>query len=209
MADAITHYLKSEWLTLFEGLPVDARLVDSYFFRLMAAYTEPHRFYHKLTHLHHLIGLLHDAHVNDSSVFLAAFYHDYIYVPGRSDNELKSARVAKALLEELGLNVTVINRVCDLIMATKIHQLSGGDNAAATFLDADMAIMGGPPVEYSDYVDCIRQEFVSIPSFLFNRGRKKFLAGLLKQERIFITDWCHEKYEAQARENITWELSRL
>lgn len=209
MADSITHYLKSEWQTLFEGFPVDAHLVASNFIELIAAYTEPHRFYHKLAHLHHLIGLLHETRMSDSSVFLAAFYHDYIYIPGRSDNELKSTKVAKAQLAALGLNVTVIDRVCDLIMATKTHQLLDGDKAAAMFLDADMAIMGAPAAVYSNYVDCIRQEFASIPSFLFDRGRKKFLAGLLTQERIFITDWFYEKFEIQARKNIACEINRI
>lgn len=206
MADSITLYLKAEWLKLFEGLPVNESLLDAYFIHLIFAYTESHRFYHRPEHLHHLIGLLHESQVSDIPVFLAAFYHDYIYVPGKNDNELKSAEIAQAQLEKLGVNVTVIERVCDLIIMTKTHQISGQDNVAATFLDADMSIIGAPTEIYSSYVDSIRKEFNSVPKFFFNRGRRKFLSALLMQERIFITDWFYEKFETQARENIAWEI---
>jgi predicted metal-dependent HD superfamily phosphohydrolase len=197
-------YLQGEWNQL---VPPNHPLSKSYWDRLLTAYSEEHRYYHTPEHLYHLIGLLREASVTDPAVYWASFYHDYVYVAGRQDNEAKSAEIAKAQMLELNIDLKVINRCGDLILLTKTHQLNNSDPDAAAFLDADMAILGVNEKTYADYVDRVQKEYSSIPAFLFNRGRKKFVETCLNQNRLFNTDYFFDRFETQARKNLAWELS--
>lgn len=56
-------------------------------------YTEPHRYYHNLDHLHAMGQAYIDAMSGDiePTTALAILYHDAIYDPTRTDNEAQSA----------------------------------------------------------------------------------------------------------------------
>jgi predicted metal-dependent HD superfamily phosphohydrolase len=79
------------------------------FQRLVTAYTQPDRYYHNLTHIHHVLDLLdrfsNSALVKDSqrlqdpvAVCLAAWFHDFVYDTQSSDSEVQSANAARRLL---------------------------------------------------------------------------------------------------------------
>ena len=176
---------------------------------MIEAYTETHRANHRLEHLQHLITLLHAAGAMDAAVFWASFYHDYVYEPGKSSNEMKSSKIAAEQLNAMGVNATLIKRVSALILATQDHKLAETDYEAALFLDADMAILGENRETYLEYVNAIEHEFAQVPTFLYKRGRKFFLKQLLNEKRIFSTDWFFARYEEGARKNIAWELNNL
>lgn len=197
-------YLRSEWNQL---VPLNHPLSKSYWDQLLAAYSEEHRYYHTPEHLYHLIGLLREASVADPAVYWASFYHDYVYIAGRQENEAKSADIAKEQMLELNIDLKVIDRCCDLILMTKTHQLNECDPDAGAFLDADMAILGANEKAYADYVERVQKEYSSIPAFLFNKGRKKFVETCLNQNRLFNTDYFFDRFETQARKNLAWELS--
>jgi len=185
------------------------KVAESFFAQLLLAYSQDHRHYHNCTHLHHMFGLLKNTTLKDDAVYWAAFYHDYIYHPGKSDNERKSAAVADTQLHSMGIAENVRERVTQLILATRDHHVANNDHAAALFLDADMAVLGEESVVYQNYEDNLRKEFAMIPAFLFKTGRKKFLLGLLAREKIFISDWFYARYEQQARNNIRASLTSL
>jgi predicted metal-dependent HD superfamily phosphohydrolase len=197
-------YLQEQWHQL---MPLSNPLSKHYFDQLIASYSEAHRFYHTPQHLCHLIGLLREASVTDAAVYWASFYHDYVYVAGKQDNEAKSAEIAKEQMIELNVESKIIDRCCDLILLTKTHQLDGRDSLAAAFLDADMAVLGASTEDYAIYIDNIKKEYTSIPVFLFKRGRKKFVETCLNQNRLFHIDWFFDRFETQARKNLAWELS--
>ncbi len=197
-------YLQDEWKKL---LPLTNPLSEIYWDQLIAAYSESHRFYHTTQHLCHLIGLLRQASVTDPSVYWASFFHDYVYISGRQDNEAKSAEIAKVQMLEFNIESKIVDRCCGLILLTKTHLLDDQDSAAAAFLDADMAILGAHAEDYAVYVDNIKKEYASIPEFLFNRGRKKFVEACLNRNRLFNTEWFFNRFETQARKNLAWELS--
>ena len=201
--------LNQVWHQLVTPLNATDELREGYWAQLRAAYSEPWRAYHQLPHLQHLLGLMRDSGVDDPACYWAAFYHDYVYLPGRGDNEAQSAGVAARQLTELGVAPASIKRVEQLILATQCHQWSGEDTQGARFLDADMAILGAPDLVYHQYQQQVRREFKKIPGFLFKRGRHKFLRGLLAQQRIFISDWFYQRFEKQARININNELNGL
>jgi predicted metal-dependent HD superfamily phosphohydrolase len=197
-------YLQERWHQL---IPLSNPLSKHYFDQLIAAYSEEHRYYHTPEHLYHLIGLLREVSVADPAVYWASFYHDYVYIAGRQNNEAKSADIAKEQMLELNIDLKVIDRCCDLILLTKTHQLNECDPDAAAFLDADMAILGVEEKAYADYVERVQKEYSSIPGFLFNRGRRKFIETCLNQNRLFNTNCFFDRFETQARKNLAWELS--
>ncbi len=197
------------WRQLVAPVDMTPDLGERYLAQLLAAYSEPWRAYHQLPHLQHLLGLMRESGVDDPACYWAAFYHDYVYLPGRRDNEARSAAIATSQLTELGVAPASIKRVEQLILATQCHQWSGADSQGARFLDADMAILGAPEVVYRQYQQQVRIEFKKIPGFLFKRGRHQFLRGLLTQQRIFISDWFYQRFEKQARININNELNGL
>jgi predicted metal-dependent HD superfamily phosphohydrolase len=182
---------------------------DGFFEQLLCAYTQSHRHYHTCTHLLQMLGVLGEAGVDDDAVYWATFYHDYCYIPGKSDNEQKSAAIALEQLSAMGVERRICDSVAALIIATRDHHIHCADQVAAMFLDADMAILGAAPTDYSAYAEGVRREFSSVPSFLFNIGRRRFLRESLARERIYASDWFFSRYEQMARANVRAELESL
>lgn len=184
---------------------------------LEAAYATPPRAYHDFQHVQEV--LRHFAAVSagpgwtqPAEVYLAALYHDAIYEAGREDNESHSAGLAMAQiaqwLPEAGIDAL---RVAELINLTARHgQLSTrdfGDDGFALdtrhFLDCDMAILGAEPVVFDAYDHGIEEEYRGhVPGFLFRLNRRRFLKGLLARERIFLSEFFHQRYDAAARSNL-------
>lgn len=181
---------------------------------LLAAYAEPPRAYHSFAHV--LEVLKHLATVptwsRPSDVFLAALFHDAVYVPGRKDNEANSAELAEraidTFLPRAGLDIV---RVKHLIALTARHGSVdvSADPDAAHFLDADMAILGAAPDVFDAYDAAIATEFRPVTNALLYRfGRRRFLSKLLDAKRIFHSAHFHERFDAAARENLRRALAR-
>jgi predicted metal-dependent HD superfamily phosphohydrolase len=200
--------LAIRWAALLRACEVNPAVGAPHWNALVSAYGGPGRTYHGLKHLEHLFAELDSVPLRDTAVEWATWYHDAVYRPGRQDNELQSATLARRALEALALQ-RLEPRVVQLIEATRLHQAEADDTAALLFLDADMAILGAPPVTYLEYAQDIRREHRHIPGFLFARGRRAFLRETLRRLSIFATSNFREKYEHQARENLRAELARL
>lgn len=73
---------------------------------LLARWAEPQRHYHTVDHLtamlHH-IDALEEYAADADLVRLATWFHDAVYLPERSENEERSARLAERALAEAGL----------------------------------------------------------------------------------------------------------
>jgi predicted metal-dependent HD superfamily phosphohydrolase len=178
---------------------------------LTAAYTEPHRAYHTLEHIRHLIGQLQVVKPllqNPTAVYLAAFYHDCIYDPARSDNEIRSAQLSAARLLAAGVPEATVQRVIELIEATQHHEANGIPDGAL-FLDADLSILGAAPERYRQYAHQIRVEYCIYPDAVYRSGRAQVLRSLLDRSCIFQTPVFGDRYEAAARRNLQEELQQL
>jgi predicted metal-dependent HD superfamily phosphohydrolase len=198
-------YLQTEWSVLVKSR---SQASENYFQQLISSYSAGDRFYHTTKHLVEVLKLLHQYPVSEPAACWAAFYHDYIYKAGSKDNELQSAEVAGSQLKDLGIESEVIIQTQKLIAATAQHQTLEVEWMDA-FLDADMAILGADEKTYQNYVANVRKEYQKIPNILFNMGRKKFLQHCLNTKRLFLTDWFFERFETQARKNLTWELENI
>ena len=184
---------------------------------LEATYVTPPRAYHDFQHVQEV--LRHFAEVSagpgwtqPAEVYLAVLYHDAIYEAGRKDNESRSAALAMAQialwLPESGIDAL---RVAELINLTARHgQFSPGDFGddgfsldARHFLDCDMAILGAEPAVFDAYDHGIEEEYRGhVPGFLFRLNRRRFLKGLRARERIFLSEFFHQRYGTAARANL-------
>jgi predicted metal-dependent HD superfamily phosphohydrolase len=184
---------------------------------LEAAYATPPRAYHNFGHVQEVLHRFAEVTAGPgwtqpAEAYLAVLYHDAIYEAGRKDNETRSADLAMAQiaqwLPEQGIDTL---RVADLINLTARHgQFSPGDFGddgfsldTRHFLDCDMAILGAEPAVFDAYDAGIAAEYRGhVPGFLFRLNRKRFLKGLLARERIYLSDWFHQRYDAMARANL-------
>jgi predicted metal-dependent HD superfamily phosphohydrolase len=184
---------------------------------LEAAYATPPRAYHNFRHVQHVLQH-YDAvaagpgWLQPREVFLAALYHDAIYDAARRDNEARSAELAREhiarWLPDDGVDAS---RVSDLVNLTARHgALAPGDvdRDAALFLDCDMAILGAEPAAFDAYDRGIAAEYRGhVPGWLFRINRRRFLKTLLGRERIFLSDFFHDRFDARARGNLRRALT--
>ena len=205
--------LKARWRTHVQMLGnFNADVVGRTFDNLCRSYSEPHRHYHTLAHLTALFDCLeaHGEEIGDAPrVAFAAWYHDIVYDPRRTDNEAKSAERAMKELDDLGADNTLRSHVVQLILATKDHTKGGRDYDDDVFLDADLSILGSDEAAYRDYVKNVRAEYAHIDEQAWKTGRSTFLKKTLNAPRIFRTGIFEGELAGQARKNIAWELAQL
>jgi predicted metal-dependent HD superfamily phosphohydrolase len=178
---------------------------------LTEKYTEPFRKYHNFNHLWELFRYF-DTYENElefpNEVAYAIFYHDIIYSIWSKKNELNSAELATEYLLYTDLGDRVITRVFNLIMVTKDHSPTKNRDDK-WMIDFDLAILGQPWDVYYKYTQQIREEYASIPDFIYRRGRKKVLNHFLNKNKIYHTDTFYNLFELDARQNLKKELKLL
>jgi len=174
-------------------------------------YATPPRAYHNFGHVQEVLRHYAEATqgpgwMRPVEPYLAVLYHDAIYEADRSDNEARSAQLAVEKiahwLPDAGVDIA---RVAQLIDYTARHgqwTAAEVDSDAALFLDCDMAILGAEPPVFDAYDRGIAAEYRHVPRWLFKLNRRRFLKALLARERIFLSDFFHDRYDAQARVNL-------
>ena len=173
---------------------------------LIACYSEPHRVYHGLDHLYHLIKLLEELSA-DPRILLAAWFHDAIYLPGQTDNEARSAALALEKLGSYGYPRESTTFVSAAILATASHHTDCRE--FDVLLDADLSILGASAEEYLAYRTAIRREYALMTEQSFIAGRLAFVRTMLSQPFIYQTTYCRNRYELPARQNLQAELEEL
>jgi predicted metal-dependent HD superfamily phosphohydrolase len=203
--------LKERFQHICSQYSQDQNLIENLWSEIEKKYTERERYYHNLEHLENMFSELDsvkDRISNFSNISFSVFYHDVIYDASSRINEEESSEFAKLRLQKLNLDPGCIEKVSEQILATKAHQKSI-DRDTNYLLDADLSILGKDLETYIDYTKKIRKEYSIYPDLLYKPGRKNVLKHFLALENIFKTDDFQGKYEAQARENIQFEIGRL
>ncbi|MYZ10935.1 hypothetical protein GT028_26775 [Streptomyces sp. SID2999] len=179
---------------------------------LIARWEEPQRRYHTLAHLTAVLDRV-DAlaeYADDPDlVRLAAWFHDAVYLPDRSENEERSARLAERALTEAGVPAAKVAEVARLVRLTVGHDPAEGDRNGQVLCDADLAILASAPAAYAAYTAEIREEYHFVPNDAFHEGRSAVLRQLLDLPRLFHTPYGWEHWEATARWNLAGELEML
>lgn len=172
---------------------------------IVAAYGEPQRHYHTLSHITAVVAnaeRLRDRFEDASAALLALFFHDIVYDPARHDNE---ARSADRLRDAFG-DVASIDRACAHVLATQHHD-AHADPDTNLVLDIDMAILGAPWADYLTYAEGVYREYLPVyGDEAYAKGRAElFLKPTLQRKRLFLTaDFAH--LEDQAKRNLRVEL---
>lgn len=184
--------------------------------RLQALHADSARGYHAWSHPQALLALM--AEVREQlhdplAVECAILLHDAIYDAGRTDNEQRSAALARELLDGV-VPAKTLARTVRLIDATERHQVPPGVSAdeaddARIFLDLDLSVLGAADETFDAYEAGVRHEYRHVADADFRRGRAAILAGFLARDRLFLSDWGHERFEARARANLRRSLEAL
>jgi len=170
-------------------------------------YDKPQRAYHNLTHIADCLRQLDqcvEAVQDPDALEMAIWFHDVIYDPRSSENELKSAEMAESFLSATTLGPTVR----ELILATR-HQHEPREGDAALIVDIDLSILGSVSSEYRRYASAIRAEYSFVPDDQYAAGRTKILSNFLKRPHLFSLPSFRDTLESTARTNLQAEIDSL
>jgi predicted metal-dependent HD superfamily phosphohydrolase len=200
----------ARWTALWSRLRAQGDGVEV-FTRLTAAYAEPTRAYHTASHIADCLALLDASRVaaaNPDELEAAIWFHDAVYVAARSDNEERSAELARATLHEARVRSEVADRVGALVLQTR-HGTTPSGPDAALLCDIDLSILGRSPEAFDLFERRIRQEYAMVPEAIYRRGRSDVLRGFLNRASIYQTQWFRERFESEARANLERVLTTL
>ena len=203
--------LATRFLEGAQKIETDVAWGTSSWQRLKEAYGAEGRYYHNLEHLENLFKLFDEYQMQlqePEVVHWAIWYHDIIYNAKRKDNELRSAQIARADLQQTSLAREKIDRIVHFIEATAQHLSVEASDDLAYFLDFDLAILGSDRATYEAYAKAVRQEYRHVPGFLYRRGRCKVLRYFTEAPQLFRTPELSTRFAEQAQANIAWELSK-
>lgn len=203
--------LKASFLNLLHVYSTDVPLNNKLWEDIENKYSNKKRHYHTLHHLENLLNELSEVKPqiqNWDTILFTLFYHDVIYNTLKSDNEQKSADYAEQKMLMLSVPVDIISNCKKQILATQAHVFST-DSDTNLFTDADLSILGYSHEAYTKYYQNIRREYNIYPDLVYNPGRKKVLLHFLNMEKIYKTPYFYNKYESQARINLSEELKIL
>ncbi|MFI6639565.1 hypothetical protein [Streptomyces sp. NPDC050504] len=179
---------------------------------LLARWAEPQRRYHTTAHLEAVldrVDTLAGHAAGPELVRLAAWFHDAVYRPDRSENEERSAALAERALPEAGLDLAGTAEVARLVRLTVTHDPAPGDTNGEVLCDADLAVLAGSPEGYAAYAAAVREEYGFVPDGAFRAGRADVLRQLLALPRLFRTPYGAAHWEAAARHNLATELALI
>lgn len=201
---------EQKWQALWKrlGAQGDASMVYN---DLVARYSEPHRAYHTLQHIGHCLDELEQVRnlaINPDAIELALWYHDAVYDTKAKDNEERSATLAVEMARDVSLPNNLGQSVANLIMTTK-HSATSGDSDVQLLMDIDLSILGQPEYRFDEYERQVRRDYEWMPYKQFVAGRLAILKSILDRPNIYATQFFRNKYETQARRNITRSIKKL
>lgn len=183
---------------------------------MLRRYRAADRHYHGLPHIEALLGLaeeFRDALSDPEAVAAAIWFHDAVYDSRATDNEARSADLARKRLASR-TDPERLFRIIAMIEATATHVPppladSGAALDAAFFLDMDFATLGAPAAAFDRYEAAVRREFGWLGDAQWRSGRTSMLRSILERQHIFHTEPFRRRFEAAARRNISRSLSSL
>lgn len=179
--------------------------------QLCAAYAEPQRHYHTLTHIDHCLALFAEcrtAAVRPDEIELAIWFHDAVYKPVSQKNEARSADWAARFLDAAGAGCAVTGRVRQLILAT-VHAAPANEADEQLLVDVDLSILGADESDYADFEEAVREEYRWVPGPLYRRERRRILQSFLDRAPLYRTPVLRERFEARAHANLAAAIASL
>jgi predicted metal-dependent HD superfamily phosphohydrolase len=203
--------LKQTFIKLLTNYTDNHRQTNELWAEIEKNYSSNKRHYHTLQHLDSLLAQLTDIKAeiqNWNTILFTLYYHDIIYNSLKSNNEEKSAELAEKRMKQILVSNDKIEHCKKQILTTKSH-IQSTDSDTNYFTDADLSVLGQNWETYSLYYKNVRKEYSIYPDFVYNPGRRKVLNHFLSMDRIFKTDFFHNKFEIQAKQNLQKEIELL
>lgn len=208
--------LAKRWFSLMDRT-VDDEVAEKKLHLLMARHTKHPR---KPTTLLQLLKALEffdfteaDC-TNPKAVQFAIFYRDAVCSTDPSKELFNESKSAELAIKDL----TVIYphrsdefaiEVAELIMATAPRKESGKD--WIVMHDADLAPLASTPAEWRTYSKELAPDegysCEDLQTYLTNR--RDVLNYFLKQPRVYLNDALHNRYDVNARRNLTHEVESI
>ncbi len=202
--------LRWRWDATWRGLGLPAGDGDA-FGTLLERYAERGRHYHTAQHLAECFVHWDRVRARASrpaEAEVAIWFHDAIYDAQRSDNEARSATLARDAIIAAGLGLDVADRVESLILATR-HDEASVTGDASLIVDVDLGILGEGASRFDEYESQVRAEYGWVPEPLFRRKRAEILRRFLERDRVYRTAEMVAWGEARARGNLARSLEGL
>lgn len=171
---------------------------------LCARHADPQRHYHTLNHVRHCLHEL-DAAVlpgrEHDTVEMALWFHDAIYQPGATDNEVRSVTLFTDRAQST-FSLEFVAEVSRLIMITT-HRTPPADTPQCWMSDIDLSSFGLPWGEFIRDSLHVRKEFQSQSDEQYYARHSSFLRSFIQRNRLYQTEYFFARYEAAARLNIS------
>lgn len=214
IALSIHEKAEKHWHNMMSSLtpsinPLVSRLL---FNGIVATYEAPERTYHNLFHI---VSMLDEAQQCDFGLqhppefLLSIWLHDIVYDTHATNNEEKSAEVAKWIASRLGMPEHTLACIERDIMATKHVSEPEKDFYTRLIADLDLSILGKTEREFDSYETSIRQEYVWVSETVYRVKRADILTTLLDRPYIYGHAFFRVRYEEQARKNLRRSIARL
>ena len=151
----------SNWFWEYRGFSAKSKIdiygLEEYGFSFLSKKLAKNLFYHGPHHTKDVLNAVEKIAFNEKvspEEFIllraAVLFHDFGYIDKYLDNETIGVDYARDFLPKYGFNLSQVNKVCELIMATKVPQ-KPKNNLERIICDADLDYLG-------------REDFISISS---------------------------------------------
>ncbi|MEZ4809484.1 MAG: DUF5706 domain-containing protein [Allomuricauda sp.] len=133
-------------------------------------------------------------------LLLAAWLHDVGYTKGTENHEKSSCEIASAFLEENGYEASGIDKVCSLILATRMGQ-EPSNLMEEIMKDADISHFSQK--SYLETADFLRDELkeLGIADYSAKEWREKNIQ-LFQNKHKFYTDYAKANWEEGKEKNL-------
>lgn len=191
------------WEQFSEALKLNTQLSHRLYSTLLQAYSEPQRAYHTVQHIVECLDLFHriaDELDDPIAVETAIWFHDVIYNPQSSDNEVESAQL---MLDQCAtfLDAERLHKIYAWILATKHHKASQVSDLNY-LLDIDLAILGSAQKRFAEYEQQIRYEYNWVEAEIYRLKRMDVLKHFYDMKPLYQTAYFQERFEDQAKANL-------
>lgn len=179
----------ASWIEFWGAYSSDFEARDRWLEIIVAGYSEPGRFYHTLAHIERLLALYNQYldRIEDHKVFyLSIVFHDLVYSPKSTTNELDSIVEFGKFKQEFPLTNQESEKIKQNIELTIKHQITA-DTSEDTklFLDFDLEILSSSPDDYNEYALQIHQEYHFVQNY--KQKRNEVLLSFLSRPKLYFT----------------------
>lgn len=139
--------------------------------------------------------------ISDEEIILlktAAVFHDMGYIYSRENHEEKSCIIARKILSSEGVSREIIDKICELIMATVVPQ-NPKDKLGQIICDADLDYLGRE--DYFPISNNVYKEFKHF-GILKNQDEWKKMQVKFIESHSYFTKTANELRNAKKEENL-------